>query len=853
MFDHKTYRNIVIQPILGMPTPAPPGMIPVGGPIYPDFNNQGKSRHLRLSKPADICPPMPSESAITSLDEEFVYGGYAYAHFGHFTAEFIHRILPSILAYPTLRVIFVSNPAVVPDKRPKFISEIFDYFGISGRVFIVDKPVRVSCLHVFPQQEHLGGGVPEAAYLDALGDQQQKKLTPIVASGHGILFVSRAKQHSRMAAESLLEDLFAKLGATIFRPEEYSLVQQLSHYVSYRRIIFSEGSALHGLQLLGRLQAEVTILRRHGGFKDSPDFLMSRVAKLNRVSLEDGMVHGYGKHGYAVYGTGLFFINASKLQGFCKDYFYETDPIELHAVLEAATKRLRAVEHEACTHLLRYRHLSFDGDWKDSARIIRQISSLNRFGFREILNCMSALYREPDQDRERNVPAECNQTLDWTDLSCSDDALSWLAMMADLEAGVVDPACCVGVDKYNKLLWQRSNSAALRLMFALAEPGAGRLMAVFKKPSHMLDINDLDLNMGLFLRAVFLRAALPECFGYRLGHLKIEPVWLEKLRQAKIPLWRKLVVCLFIFLPGIELGEGGVIFLERHIRWLREVAERGDMNNALQNLLLDPSSFERQVGELGQKIVWDWQDPVDLVQEKYSQSLIQELGWLCQASPRDYRISLALSRAYAGRRSYLPALFFATLAWLSTKTPEADIHLARILMLADEQLALAQVLLRHLGQTQPNDKDHKALLLEIAARKKRLERPPAARPCRPEMLPREVVGSLENFADSLGSNWFDAGSRRLRLDFQGVLLFHEAPVVALFLTDTTGRFEIPLPGILWGDSPRVGKIHPEVSWSSNSRFIVDEMVSLPVGVEALDIWARFADGTGRDVGRLRIG
>ncbi len=76
---------------------------------------------------------MPAASAITPLDEEFVYGGCLYHHFGHFTAEFIHRILPSLQVYPTLRIIFLLGAPVISRRGvPQFITDIFPTWASPG-------------------------------------------------------------------------------------------------------------------------------------------------------------------------------------------------------------------------------------------------------------------------------------------------------------------------------------------------------------------------------------------------------------------------------------------------------------------------------------------------------------------------------------------------------------------------------------------------------------------------------------------------------------------------------------------------------------------------------------------------
>jgi hypothetical protein len=88
-----------------------------------------------------------------------------------------------------------------------------------------------------------------------LGDVQKK----------GSLYVSRAAQRSRFAGEGYLEDLFRRLGFRILRPEDVPLEEQLRAYAGAEAVVFAEGSALHGPQLMGRVLGDVKVLSRRPG------------------------------------------------------------------------------------------------------------------------------------------------------------------------------------------------------------------------------------------------------------------------------------------------------------------------------------------------------------------------------------------------------------------------------------------------------------------------------------------------------------------------------------------------------------------------------------------------------------
>jgi hypothetical protein len=97
---------------------------------------------------------------------------------------------------------------------------------------------------------------PTAEHLDALS-WCQKQLSP---KAHQIVYVSRSKFASctskdtllgSFAGEALLEKLLFQRGVKIIHPELLPLKEQLEIYLGASALIFSEGSAQHGLELLG--------------------------------------------------------------------------------------------------------------------------------------------------------------------------------------------------------------------------------------------------------------------------------------------------------------------------------------------------------------------------------------------------------------------------------------------------------------------------------------------------------------------------------------------------------------------------------------------------------------------------
>ena len=71
--------------------------------------------------------------------------------------------------------------------------------------------------------------------------------------------------NDRIAGEPYLEDVLRRSWVRVLRPETVPLAEQLRNYRAATDIVFAEGSALHALQLLGRVDADVAVLGAASG------------------------------------------------------------------------------------------------------------------------------------------------------------------------------------------------------------------------------------------------------------------------------------------------------------------------------------------------------------------------------------------------------------------------------------------------------------------------------------------------------------------------------------------------------------------------------------------------------------
>lgn len=242
--------------------------IPDGGPVWPDFARQTLARHCRNGNPADVIPAR-KDRPVRTLTGSTVWGGVARHHFGHFLAEFSTRLLQSVRERPGDRFLFQTDP-LHPDKEPPgYFWSVLDWYGVPReQVAFVGRPMLVKQLRVAAQGEGLTEFPPSPAYLDLV--ERNAARHALVPVPNEILYVGRPKlcglgQGGHAAEEYLIERLTA-LGVAVLDPATEDLRRQLALYAGARTLVFAEGSAMHGRQLLGRIpgQRVVVLVRRPG-------------------------------------------------------------------------------------------------------------------------------------------------------------------------------------------------------------------------------------------------------------------------------------------------------------------------------------------------------------------------------------------------------------------------------------------------------------------------------------------------------------------------------------------------------------------------------------------------------------
>jgi len=252
-----------------------------GGPIWADFDRQTSLRHCRNGLPVDRRPHLAAEPQRRMGSA--VWGGFLDRHFGHYMAEHFPRLPVALQNRPDDPYLFSVDPGVQRQDIPDWTWALLAWAGLGAdRVQVVTDPVRVARLHAAPQAEMLPQNAPAPAYLDLLADlAQARNLTPIPAD---LVYVTRAGLPQvgggGTAGEGHLVDCLTRLGVPVLDPGQSDLGHQMATYAGARHLVFAEGSALHGRQLLGRLPQRITVLRRRRGRAMARAMLTPRVEAL---------------------------------------------------------------------------------------------------------------------------------------------------------------------------------------------------------------------------------------------------------------------------------------------------------------------------------------------------------------------------------------------------------------------------------------------------------------------------------------------------------------------------------------------------------------------------------------------
>lgn len=270
-----SFRDVLAGPSADRNTP---------GVQWPDFDAQTHARLWRRNRAVCTRPEIDGSNPRIVADPAMFVSMYD-NHFGHMVAETVPRLPQSLAEAPDMPLYFTCDRPTRVDQTSGMFRSVLGWLDVPlEQVRLIHEPTMFRELHVAAQAEYLDGPPPLQGYLDLLEARIGHKIDPV--RPEGITFVTReglAPQKGRHAAESYLTACLKELGVRIVHPEALPLPDQMQVYASSRYLVFSEGSAAHGRQLLGRVDQHISILRRRQRSQLAMNQLEPRCASLSYV------------------------------------------------------------------------------------------------------------------------------------------------------------------------------------------------------------------------------------------------------------------------------------------------------------------------------------------------------------------------------------------------------------------------------------------------------------------------------------------------------------------------------------------------------------------------------------------
>jgi hypothetical protein len=312
--EGQTVSNVSVVPFIGIMDTPSGGSFHEGGPIWKDWDNAGRKRYMNNGNTEDDEPAL-NEKPVVTIEGKSAWLGPQFPHFGHQVADAATRYLATGQDTEVSTYILGDKQFNNQGKIRQTTAAILDWFDIDvSKVRVVSKSVKCQTLVAFPQAEQRNQVGPNSKYIEALTEHQNKKLLNVEGGEGEKYFVSRAGMPAHIAGESFLEDIFAAHGYKVIRPELLPLMQQLKIYAGAKELVFTEGSALHAMQLLGQVGANIYVINRRPNTKLGKHLFAPRTPSIEYIEADVSLLHGCRLSGDPAPETGLAVPTLSGLQ-----------------------------------------------------------------------------------------------------------------------------------------------------------------------------------------------------------------------------------------------------------------------------------------------------------------------------------------------------------------------------------------------------------------------------------------------------------------------------------------------------------------------------------------------------------
>ena len=222
--------------------------------------------------------PAQPEGPIEKLPGRWLYAGLFWSHFGHFLTESTSRLWALDHAGgPIDGLIFVPKRPNRGETLHGYQQAFFDLMGVDVPVRVTLDPLEVEEL-VVPGQG-FGLGDISAGTEKFRACVKSRFAHDVAPDGPEKLYISRSQlgySRGSILGEPILEQKLAAEGYEIYHPQSHSMVEQVARYKAARKVVATDGSALHLLAMVGNPGQDVAIVaRRQSG---AVDLLVKHVA-----------------------------------------------------------------------------------------------------------------------------------------------------------------------------------------------------------------------------------------------------------------------------------------------------------------------------------------------------------------------------------------------------------------------------------------------------------------------------------------------------------------------------------------------------------------------------------------------
>jgi len=249
---------IVVPPTSDADFASGAGVVTSSGGGFDYVRGTGVRRYSRELVPRPQTHGLVANQVIPRA----IFGGFAFQHFGHFLLESLSRV-------------WIEQTQEIDDSVPlvwiggrgvsikHWMSDICRQIGLNREVMIIDSSTGALAV-----EELL---VPQASceLHEWIHPEQLRRLgtTPWSPSGsESRVWLSRVglgKSKGGISEEAEMESVLVELGWSIFRPEDLPITDQAELLASASHVAGVEGSALHGLVLVGEFGGTIDIVRRN--------------------------------------------------------------------------------------------------------------------------------------------------------------------------------------------------------------------------------------------------------------------------------------------------------------------------------------------------------------------------------------------------------------------------------------------------------------------------------------------------------------------------------------------------------------------------------------------------------------